>query len=83
MAKIRIPQTFLLDHEERELPTPDYQCWRGGFLIDTNDPALDELLSDALHYAQDVDACSPGLVRAARALLAAVAQQRIAPSAEQ
>ena len=67
----------MLDHEDRELPTPAYKV-KGRFLvIDTEDPAFDELLNDARHYAIDGPDLAPaGLKYAAKALLRAVSIQR-------
>lgn len=75
MAKIRIPRTFLIDHEERDLPTPQYVPWRGGFVVDTDDSNFAELISDAEHYANDGCDPSPGLKRAARALVNSVIKE--------
>lgn len=75
-TKIRIPRTFFDDHMDRELPTPDYRRWRGGYVIKLDDPHLPELISDATHYATDGCDCEPGLKRAARALLATIAKEK-------
>lgn len=75
MARIRIPKRFLDDHEERELPTPDYRSWRGGYVIDTDDPHFAELMDDAKYYCDDVDQCEPGLKRAAKSLVKTVAKE--------
>lgn len=74
--EILVPPRFLLDHEERDLPTPAYRRKKGGLAIDTDDPSMAELLSDAKHYAED--GCdAPGELRvAARALIAAIAKAK-------
>lgn len=79
--KILVPGRFLQDHEERALPTPEYRKWRGYFVLDTEDANFAELVDDAKYYANDVDACAPGLKRAARALLAAIERERVAAAA--
>lgn len=71
--KIRIPQAFLIDHEERDLPTPAYDTRGRHFIIDTNDAAFDELVSDAKHYANDGTDADRWIVSAAKALLKAIA----------
>ena len=71
---IRIPTTFLVDHDERALPTPAVlRATRAHAWIDTADPAFAELRADAEFYG---GAC-PGtddarMTRAARALLDAI-----------
>ena len=70
--KIRIPKRFFDDHQERELPTPSYGPWRGGYVISTLDPAFIELVSDAQHYTYNGCDCEPGLKRAAKAMLKAI-----------
>lgn len=68
---IRIPKTFLIDHRERELPTPDIKKETNlYFWIDNKDENLGELINDAQHYAYGgTDASERGLVKAARSLL--------------
>lgn len=68
---IRIPRTFYVDHQERDLPTPVaiHEIVRHVW-IDRNDPALPELIDDARHYADPTATDAPGWLRlAARALL--------------
>ena len=49
---IRIPTKFFIDHEERALPTPVVVTeTKRHFWINSDDPALGELLDDAKHYA--------------------------------
>lgn len=49
---IRIPWVFALDHDERELPTPEIvKSTKSHWWVRADDPALPELLSDAEHYA--------------------------------
>jgi hypothetical protein len=68
---IRIPLKFYRDHFERELPTPVPLKQTARYVwIDTNDPAFDELVDDAEHYAHrwGPDGC-PDMVAAAKSLL--------------
>lgn len=82
MTRIVIPKTFLIDHMERDLPTPailaeDYRH----FAIDSADPAIDELRNDAEYYASpDGPDMAGGLKRAAKALLSALAAATAEPS---
>lgn len=49
---IRIPKRFFVDHWERDLPTPKIlKETSSHYYIDAKDEALDELISDAKHYA--------------------------------
>ena len=79
---IRIPRVFLDDHAERDLPTPVIQqVERYHYRIRADDPALDELVSDARHYAEgglDTHAFPHlfGLVASARATLHAIRKAR-------
>lgn len=71
---IRIPRTFFIDHVERDLPTPlAVRETSSHFYIRRDDPNLPELVSDAEHYVDGVDAAG-SLPRAARALLLAIRQ---------
>lgn len=72
--KVRIPRAFLIDHEERDLPTPEYTVAGRQFIIDSDDSALPELISDAKHYANDGTDSDRSLVQAAKAVLAAIAK---------
>jgi hypothetical protein len=75
MSLLRIPRRFYEDHDERALPTPAVvKFTKTHIWIDADDAALDELRSDAEHYAHRYgpDQCPPGLIPAARALLAAL-----------
>lgn len=73
-AWIYIPRGFLIDHEERELPTPDYkECGRRTY-VRRDDPNLPELISDAKHYAHGGTDAEPWIVNSAKALLAALAK---------
>jgi hypothetical protein len=50
--RIRIPLRFYLDHQERDLYTPvNYSKAKSYVVIDSDDEALPELISDAEHYA--------------------------------
>jgi hypothetical protein len=52
---IKLPLTFFQDHEERDLETPAVvKATKTHIFVDARDPALDELLSDAMHYADSV-----------------------------
>lgn len=79
---IRIPKCFLDDHAERDLPTPVVQrATRRHYGIRADDPALDELMSDARYYAEggiDLSAFPHliGLVASARATLAAIRKSK-------
>lgn len=50
---VRIPKRFLDDHAERDLDTPKIErSTSTHYWVNTEDPALDELVSDAEHYAE-------------------------------
>ena len=77
---IRIPQKFIQDHQERDLDTPcvlrrtKQHCY-----IAADDPALDEMLSDAEHYAEGGIPAQPeylGLISSARATMRAIRAAR-------
>jgi hypothetical protein len=75
MAIRRIPKAFMDDHEDRDLPTPKViKMTKQHYWIDTEDPATDELLSDAEFYADAMgpDAQPAGLANAARAVVRAL-----------
>ena len=82
IALIRIPRVFLDDHAERDLPTPVIQkTHRYHYDIRADDPALDELVSDAAHYAEGGISTRDfpelfGLVASARATLTAIRKSR-------
>lgn len=74
---VRIPAKFYTDHEERGLPTPKaHRTTKQAVWIYLNDPDIDELLDDARHYANDVDACDRGLVASARATVRNIEKER-------
>ena len=79
---IRIPQRFYDEHGERDLPAPVVQqATRSHYFIRADDPALDELVSDAAHYAEGgIDTHDfPhlfGLVASARATLHAIRKSK-------
>lgn len=51
-GNISLPSRFLDDHAERELPTPRVLKRTTRLVqVSMEDPALPELLADALHYA--------------------------------
>lgn len=74
---IRVPVGFFRDHEERECEPfcePIRRTTRY-VLLRWNDPGLDELLSDARHYADpswSMDDCYYGLKRSAVATVKAI-----------
>lgn len=76
---IRVPAKFLVDHWERDLPTPESVRSNSRYeWIRADDPALDELIGDAEFYA---DPYGPQTERdwakkAAVALLRAIYTQR-------
>jgi len=48
---IKIPQRFLIDHKERDLPTPEVvKSTQNHFWIKADDPEIPELISDADYY---------------------------------
>lgn len=52
MTLIRLPQRFFVDHEERDLPTPEVvRHTKAHFFVRAADPALPELLNDAEFYS--------------------------------
>lgn len=74
---IRITRRFMDDHAERDLPTPSaVRSTKQFHYIDATDPAALDLLSDAQHYAKDVDAGGEhamlGLINSARATVKAL-----------
>lgn len=73
----RVPTTFYIDHRERGLPTPPVVRGSSGgrLMLDIHDPAMPDLISDAEHYAHPDGPDTPGLRRAARALLLALRSQ--------
>jgi hypothetical protein len=75
MATLTIPKAFLVDHMERDLPTPEILGENSRhFTISADDPAIAELRDDAEYYASpDGPDQAPGVKRAAKALLAALA----------
>lgn len=49
---IRLPQRFLMDHEDRALPTPEVvKQTKAHFFVRADDPNLSELLNDAEFYS--------------------------------
>ena len=78
MTLIKIPQRFLIDHEERDLPTPEVvKSTQRHFWVKANDPHLGELISDAEFYAEPYIDAKPGehnwgYVVSARATLKAI-----------
>lgn len=76
--RIRIPLRFYQDHKERDLDTPvNYSKSKSYVVIDSDDPALPELISDAEHYGDGyVDPALwegwRGIVLSARATLKAI-----------
>lgn len=79
-VRIRIPFVFYQDHRERDLDTPvNYAKSKSYAVIDSDDPALPELISDAEYYASDDGYVDPvmwescrGIVLSARATLKAI-----------
>lgn len=71
---IRVPRVFLVDHVERDLPTPEIvRSTKSHYYIRSDDPNLAELVSDAEHYADKTATdCEPWLRSAAKALLNAL-----------
>jgi len=83
MSRIRIPFRFYQDHQERDLDTPvNYAKSKSYVIIDSDDPALPELISDAEYYASDDGCVDPvmwegwrGVVLSARATLKAIRKE--------
>ena len=79
---IRVPRAFLDDHRERDLPTPIVRrTLRYHYEIAADDPALDELESDARHYGEGGISGRDfphlfGLIASARATLAAIRKSK-------
>jgi hypothetical protein len=71
---VRIPKRFFVDHIERDLPSPEIvKETRSHYFISRDDENLDELISDAEHYAdKHATDCEAWLRTAAAALLAAL-----------
>ena len=84
LATIKVPQRFIDDHDERALPTPHIVArTKKHYWIATDDPAFDELVDDAYHYALGgLDAAPVGVVLAARWLIAAIGNQDALPQPE-
>jgi hypothetical protein len=81
MSRIRIPFRFYQDHQERDLDTPvNYAKSKSYAIIDSEDPALPELISDASFYANQEmcgelwESCR-GIVLSARATLKAIRKE--------
>ena len=82
-VRIRIPFRFYQDHQERDLDTPvNYAKSKSYAIIDSDDPALPELISDASFYADQVmcgelwESCR-GVVLSARATLKAIRESEV------
>jgi hypothetical protein len=86
---IKVPVRFIIDMDERALPTPEYVKGGGAYWsgrrqmfkpawIKRNDPALTEVISDAKFYA-DIHGPdeAPHIKAAAKALLKALAKQGV------
>ena len=71
---IRVPQTFIIDHQERDLPTPFiHKTTSHHFYIHEDDANLKDLIDDAEFYAGRYSCdCEPWLRLSARALLRAI-----------
>jgi hypothetical protein len=78
MAKFfNVPAKFYRDHAERELPTPiAYAKGLRTVELCSDDPVIDELLNDALHYSDGVDGAEKGLIMSARATVRAIHKVR-------
>ena len=75
MALVKIPKMFFDDHAERDLDTPEVvEFSKTHYWIRRDDPAVDELLSDANWYTDPYGpgVSCPGLRVAARALIRAI-----------
>jgi hypothetical protein len=77
--ELKIGVTFYDDHGDRELPTPEeVRRTRRTVTIRADDPALPELIDDALFYAHgNVDSDYRWLVQAARTLLLSLERQGV------
>jgi hypothetical protein len=76
---IKIPHRFYTDHMERGLEAPKVLRWYSTHLIiDGEDPAVDELLSDAEYYATPgiFEPEYAGLASSARATVKAIQAYR-------
>ncbi len=71
---VRIPKRFMIDHMERDLPSPTIvRETKANYFVHAAGPEFDELVSDARHYADPTATdCEPWLRLAARALLVAL-----------
>lgn len=82
MAVVSIPKKFYDDHADRELPSPPVISETARhYRIDPAHPDLEELVSDAQHYAGDGTDAEQWIVAAARALLEALKRQDCLPDA--
>jgi len=78
MTRLKIPMLFFIDHMERDLPTPAIISENSSqFVIDSGDPALRDLISDAKHYAHSGTDAPGNIIKGARMLLAALERQNV------
>lgn len=77
---VKLPWKFFIDHKERDLDTPVVvKATATHAVCDLNDPAMDELLSDAKHYADSAGYMEShlfGLCMSARATKRAILKAR-------
>lgn len=77
-VEINIPKAFLIDHSERDLPTPSViKETKKHYRIRLDDPATAELLDDARHYASEAISAADfqhllGIKSSARATVKAI-----------
>lgn len=80
MAIVRIPRKFYDDHRCRVLPTPPaVRETKRHVWIDTDDPAVPELLNDAEYHASEAryfDPPMPGLASSALHTVLAIVEQK-------
>lgn len=77
MSQVRISKRFFDDHQERDLPTPVViKETARYYIIDSADPAFQDLLDDAMHYADanGPDDLPPGLKSSAKSVVAVASQ---------
>lgn len=80
---VTIPRAFYSDHKDRDLPTPiATHCERTFLTIPLHGRETDELLADALHYADKdgpaYQSGNPGLASSARSTVNAIQKARAA-----
>lgn len=79
--ELKLPRLFVEDHYERGLDTGHSQRWAGKWVfLRCNDAALNEIESDARHYATAFgkdDNCPLNIIASAKRVVLAIIEYRI------